>query len=340
MTTHTIPQATRFLRPLATCALLALSALAPNGAAHAQVAPGGTPAVAKPQDSKPQDSKAQDSKAQDSKPQVSKPAPARGAEKPPATADRPKAPTTPPVPTAEVPLSHDAAALALLKEASAALAADRLGKAKCWRVELETERIVPGAPTTTVTTDVTWFSPERFVVKTRGAGGAADMAFGRDSKGGWQLGGGGITRLPVQEIMARGEGFRSLELFMDPARFLTAQFAKIEQVPGAVVVAGTPAVLVRCSQQRPGAIGFYREMTLAIDPSTKRVVGHGTNTGNLADFSQWSEWQQKDGYAFAGLTQGFAKGQVVRRERWKAIEFDAAAPESLEMNDAPAGIAR
>lgn len=331
MTHHTTPPTTRPLRStpaaevaevlvrLLLCgAALCAFGLQPAGGAFAQGSGQATPA----------------------KPEGEKPAPKRGPDKPPAPVERQKAPSSPPVPTAEVPLAHDAAALALLKDASATLAAERLGKAKCWRVELETERIVPGAPTTTVTTDVTWFSPERFVVKSRGAGGQADMAFGRDSKGGWQLSSGGIARLPVNEVMARGEGFRSLELFMDPARFLTAQFAKIEQVPGAVVVAGTPAVLVRCSQQRPGAISFYREMTLAIDPSTKRVVGHGTNTGVLADFSQWSEWQQKDGYAFAGLTQGFAKGQVVRRERWKRIEFDAATPESLEMNDAPAGIAK
>lgn len=251
--------------------------------------------------------------------------------------DRPTAPTAPP---RELPLAHDPAALALLRDASATLSAERLASAKCWHIVLETERIVPGAPTSTSITDVTWFSPERFIVKSRASQGSGEMIFGRDSKGGWQLSGSGLQRLPVGEVMARAEGFRSLELFLDPTRFLTEQFARIEQLPGAVTIGGTPAVLVRCSQQRPGAVSFYREMTLAIDPSTKRVVGHGTNTQVLADFSQWSEFTTREGYVFAGLTQGFSKGQVVRKERWKTVAFDDATAESIEMNDAPAGIAR
>ncbi len=263
----------------------------------------------------------------------------------PTAAPRPIAPTTPTIATQEGALKHNAGALALLAEASNLMCASSLAKAKSWRVELETVRFERDKPTPPTMTEVTWFSRDLFRVHTKTITPPSELDFGCDSAGGWQISAGGLQRIPGNEVSSRGEGFRSLVLFMDPHRFLTAQFAKIDLLPGAVIVDGTPAILITASLPRPGAITLYSEMTIAIDPSSKRIVGHGTNTSLLENFSYWKDWKTEGApdarYSYPGLTVAHAKGLPTRNEVWKKIAFDTQTAESMEAGAAtPPAIAR
>ena len=339
-----LPNTSRFAWPIA-LAVIAAAQPVMHAAAHtapsliAQTAP--TPPVdpdAKPvPPSKP---------AQPVKPtQPIKPSKTSKPSLAPNTEPRPTAPTTPTVATQEGALKHNEGALALLAEASNIMCAASLKNAKSWRVEIETVRIERDKPTAPTFTEVTWFSRELFRVHTKSITPPNELDFGCDSAGGWQISAGGLQRIPGNEVSSRGEGFRSLVLFMDPHRFLTAQFAKIDLLPGAVIVDGQPAVLITASLPRPGAITLYGEMTIAIDPSTKRIVGHGTNTSALENFSFWKDWKTEGDpehrYSYPGLTIAHAKGLPIRNEVWKKIAFDTQTAASMEAGAAtPPAIAR